>query len=133
MEIGRICVKIAGRDAGKYCVILNQIDGNTVLIDGQTRRKNCNTKHLEPTKKIIKITEKSTTEQIIQEFNKTGIKSTTKTKKKEKSAKTEKPKKKRYQKTKSENTKTKKTTDSKKEGQKGTTQNKKQEQTNQSS
>lgn len=54
-EIGRICIKISGRDAGKYCVIVDKVDENYVLIDGDVRRKKCNIKHLEPTEKIIKI------------------------------------------------------------------------------
>jgi len=74
MDVGRICVKTAGRDSGKYCVIINKIDENTVLIDGQTRKKKCNTKHLEPTKKTIKITQNTTNQQILQELTKNGIK-----------------------------------------------------------
>lgn len=38
MEIGRVCIKIAGRDAGMKCVVVEQLDNNFVLIDGQTRR-----------------------------------------------------------------------------------------------
>ncbi len=47
MEIGRICVKTAGRDAGQRCVVVEVIDLNYVLIDGQTRRRKCNIRHLE--------------------------------------------------------------------------------------
>ena len=47
-EIGRLCVKIAGRDAGLKCLVVEVIDDNYVLIDGQTRRRKCNIKHLEP-------------------------------------------------------------------------------------
>ena len=54
-EIGRICLKIAGRDANNMCVVVDKINDSTVLIDGQTRRKNCNVKHLEPTTKIVKL------------------------------------------------------------------------------
>jgi len=54
-NIGRICMKIAGRDAGKYCVIVNEIDSNFVEIDGQTRRRKCNIDHLEPLDKIVDI------------------------------------------------------------------------------
>ena len=34
-EIGRLCVKIAGRDAGNKCVIVDVIDKNFVMIDGR--------------------------------------------------------------------------------------------------
>lgn len=54
-DVGRVCIKIAGRDAGKTCVIVQKVDGNTVLIDGQTRRRNCNVKHLEPTDEVVEL------------------------------------------------------------------------------
>jgi len=47
-EVGRLCVKIAGRDAKGKCVIVDIVDKNSVLIDGQVRRRKCNIKHLEP-------------------------------------------------------------------------------------
>ena len=55
IEIGRICVKIAGRDAGKQCVVVDIIDDNHVLIDGETRRRKCNITHLEPTNRKIAV------------------------------------------------------------------------------
>jgi large subunit ribosomal protein L14e len=54
-EIGRLCVKLAGRDSNKTCVIVDVIDEHTVLIDGQTRRRKCNLRHLEPLNKVIKL------------------------------------------------------------------------------
>jgi len=54
-DIGRLCMKIAGRDSNKLCVIVEVLDENTVLIDGQTRRRKCNIKHLEPTSTLIEI------------------------------------------------------------------------------
>ena len=53
IEIGRLCVKIAGRDAGLKCAVIEILDKNTVLIDGQTRRRKCNIRHLEPLKEKI--------------------------------------------------------------------------------
>ena len=38
-EVGRICIKIAGRDAGREAIIVDILDGNYVLIDGNVRRK----------------------------------------------------------------------------------------------
>ncbi len=55
IEIGRVCVKITGRDAGKKCIIIEILDDNTVLIDGETRRRKCNVKHLEFLDKKIEI------------------------------------------------------------------------------
>ncbi len=54
-EVGRLCVKIAGRDANKVCVIVDVLDNNIVLIDGETRRRKCNMLHLEPLSKTIDI------------------------------------------------------------------------------
>jgi len=39
-EIGRLCVKIAGRDARKKAVIVEVLDGNFVMRDGEVRRRN---------------------------------------------------------------------------------------------
>jgi large subunit ribosomal protein L14e len=52
-NVGRLCTKIAGRDAGCKCVIVEELDNGLVLVDGQTRRRKCNTKHLEPSKERI--------------------------------------------------------------------------------
>ncbi len=49
-EIGRVCIKIAGREAGSICVIVDKTDDNTYLIDGNVKRRKCSSKHLEPTK-----------------------------------------------------------------------------------
>ena len=69
-EIGRLCVKIAGRDAGLRCVIVDVLENNFVLIDGQTRRRKCNIKHLEPLKEIIKIKKNSSSKDVASEFKK---------------------------------------------------------------
>ena len=54
-DVGRVCVKLAGRDAGKKCVIVDTLDNGYVLIDGETRRRKCNTAHLEPTQQSVSI------------------------------------------------------------------------------
>lgn len=61
IEIGRICVKTAGREAGKKCVIVDVVDKNFVLITGPTalnkvKRRRANLKQLEPTAEKIDIT-----------------------------------------------------------------------------
>ena len=59
IEIGRLCMKIAGRDAGRYCLIIEIIDKTYVLIDGATRRKKCNISHLELLGKVAKVKAKA--------------------------------------------------------------------------
>lgn len=91
IEIGRLYVKTAGRDAGLKCVIIDILDDKFVLIDGCTRRRKCNIMHLEPLKDTIKIKKKASHEDIKKEFEKLGLK-VRETKSK---PKTERPRKKR--------------------------------------
>lgn len=73
MEVGRLCIKIAGRDAGKRCVIVDVLDDNFVMIDGETRRRKCNVKHVEPTGETIKIGKGAAHSAVVTEFKKLGI------------------------------------------------------------
>lgn len=91
IEIGRLCVKTAGRDAGCHCVVIEILDNNYVMIDGETRRRKCNISHLEPKSAIIKIEKNISHEEIKKEFEKLGLKARD-TKSKQK---TEKPARKR--------------------------------------
>lgn len=63
-EVGRLCVKTAGRDAGKKCVVVDVIDNNFVLVDGETRRRRCNVKHLEPMDKVVNISKNATHDEV---------------------------------------------------------------------
>jgi len=73
-DVGRICVKLAGRDANKVCVVIDIIDDKFVLIDGQTRRRKCNIMHLEPLKQKVKISKKASHDVVVKELKKAGIK-----------------------------------------------------------
>jgi len=56
IEVGRVCVKLAGREAGKRCVIVDIVDNNFVIVSGpKVKRRRCNIAHLEPTDKKIEI------------------------------------------------------------------------------
>ena len=55
IEKGRLCIKTAGRDAGMFCIIVQEIDSKLVMIDGETRRRKCNVSHLEPNDKVFSI------------------------------------------------------------------------------
>ena len=68
-EVGRICVKTAGRDAGKRCVIVDLLDKNFTLVTGPkevtgVRRRRVNTNHLKPLEEKIAIEKGATDEQI---------------------------------------------------------------------
>ncbi len=73
IEIGRICLKLAGRDAGRECVIVDVLDDNYVLIDGNVRRRKCNILHLEPMEKKVDIKKGASHEEIKKEFSKLKI------------------------------------------------------------
>lgn len=63
-SIGRVCIKLAGRDAGKFCTVVQQLEDGYVLIDGQTRRKKCNVAHLEPTAKSVDLSANASSEDV---------------------------------------------------------------------
>lgn len=88
-EIGRVCVKIAGRDAGKKCVIVDVLDNTYVMIDGETRRRKCNIMHLEPLNEKVEIDKGADHAEVAKVLKKLGIE-VKETKQKEK---VEKPKK----------------------------------------
>jgi len=58
IEKGRVCVKIAGRETGKKCVIVDVIDENFVEIVGnEVKNKRCNIKHLEPVDATVEVSD----------------------------------------------------------------------------
>ena len=67
-EIGRLCVKTAGRDAMQYCVVIEQIDSTSVLVDGNTRRKKVNMTHLEPLNKVLDVKKGADTKAVLAAF-----------------------------------------------------------------
>ncbi len=51
VEVGRICVKLAGRESGKKCVVVDLMDKSFVLVTGPkkitgVKRKRANINHL---------------------------------------------------------------------------------------
>jgi large subunit ribosomal protein L14e len=56
IEVGRICVKLAGREAGEKCVIIEVIDDKFVEVVGTSvKNRRCNVKHLEPLDETIEV------------------------------------------------------------------------------
>jgi len=70
MEIGRVCVKLAGRDAGRICVVVEELDKGFVLIDGNVRRRKCNLSHLEPLDETLNIKKGASHAEVASEFKK---------------------------------------------------------------
>ncbi|MBI4140369.1 50S ribosomal protein L14e [Candidatus Woesearchaeota archaeon] len=73
IDVGRLCVKIAGRDAGKKCVVIEVLDNKFVLIDGETRRRKCNIIHLEPLDETISVEKGVSHIAVVDAFKKLGI------------------------------------------------------------
>lgn len=64
-EIGCVCIKLSGKDAGKKCVVIDRIDDITVLVDGFARRKKCNVKHLELTDVLVPVSKGAERDEVI--------------------------------------------------------------------
>jgi large subunit ribosomal protein L14e len=73
MEIGRVCVKIAGHEAGKKCVIVDVVDRTYVLVAGPgIKRKRCNIAHIEPLPQKLDIAKGASDEEIKRAFEAVG-------------------------------------------------------------
>ena len=56
IEVGRVCVKTAGREAGEKCAIVEVIDENFVEVIGEAvKNRRCNISHLEPIEETIDV------------------------------------------------------------------------------
>ncbi|BBL45828.1 50S ribosomal protein L14e [Nanobdella aerobiophila] len=73
LQIGRVCIKLSGREAGNVCVITDIIDNKFLLVDGNIKRRRVNIKHIEPTEKLIQIKKGANTEDVIKEMIKNKI------------------------------------------------------------
>ncbi len=74
IDVGRVCMKIAGRDSGKTVVVVEKIDDNFVIIDGNVKRKRCNITHLEPLQQVLNLKKGASTDDIKAEMKKAKIK-----------------------------------------------------------
>ena len=78
IETGRICLKIAGREAGKYAVIVERLDDNFVVVTGPNtvtgvKRRKCNLDHLELTDNKFDVREKVDNTVLEEEWKKSGL------------------------------------------------------------
>jgi len=74
-DVGRICVKLSGREAGKKCVVLDIVDKNFALITGppkltDIKRRRVNIQHIEATPERIEIKKGATDEEVAKSVEK---------------------------------------------------------------
>ncbi|RLF24213.1 MAG: 50S ribosomal protein L14e [Thermoprotei archaeon] len=77
-DIGRICVKTMGREAGRKCVVVDIIDDKFVLVTGPkdisgVKRRRANVKHLEPTPVKINIRRGASDEEVKKALEEAGL------------------------------------------------------------
>ena len=74
LEIGRMCLKVSGRDKGKRCVIVELIDRNYVIITGPksvsgVRKRRVNVNHLRFLDEKLEIQSGASDEEIAEALN----------------------------------------------------------------
>ena len=77
MEVGRLCIKQAGRETGKKCVIIDMMDKSFVLVTGPkkvtgVKRRRVNINHLAPLQDKITIMRGASDEEIISTLEAAG-------------------------------------------------------------
>lgn len=83
LEVGRVCLKIAGREAGKYCIVIkpagkSKEEKSFVFVTGPrlltgVKRRKCNIDHLKATEYKLEISDDATDEQVIAAYEKAGL------------------------------------------------------------
>jgi len=69
IEVGRICLKQAGRETGKKCIIIDVMDKSFVLVTGPkkvtgVKRRRVNINHITPLQDKINVTRGASDEEV---------------------------------------------------------------------
>jgi len=77
IEVGRVCVKLTGREAGRKCVVVDVIDKNFVLVTGPfkvsgVKRRRVNVNHVEPTEVKVDVKKGDDDEKVTEALSKAG-------------------------------------------------------------
>jgi large subunit ribosomal protein L14e len=75
IDVGRICVKLSGREAGRKCIVVDMVDKNFVLITGPkqitgVKRRRVNINHIEPTERKANIKRGESDEELTKALDK---------------------------------------------------------------
>ncbi len=78
IEVGRVCKKLTGREAGRYCVVVDLIDDSYLLVTGPkgisgVKRRKCNILHLEPTENKVDIKKGASDEEVKKALKKSNL------------------------------------------------------------
>lgn len=77
IEVGRLCVKLSGREAGLKCVVIDVVDKSFALITGPktvsgVRRRRVNINHVEPLEESVDVKRGASDEDVAQVLKKAG-------------------------------------------------------------
>jgi large subunit ribosomal protein L14e len=77
IEVGRVCVKVAGRESGKKCVIVDVMDKSFVMVTGPkkvtgVKRRRVNINHVAPTDDTVQIKRGASDEEVTQMLETAG-------------------------------------------------------------
>jgi len=78
IDVGRIVVKVLGREAGRKAVVVDIVDENYVVITGPkslsgVRRRRVNINHIEPTDKKVEIKKGASDEEVLKALEADGL------------------------------------------------------------
>jgi len=78
LEIGRVCMKVAGREAGKYCVVVKKMNDAFVEVTGPkiltgVKRRRANIEHLEPLEYVLQISDGAADEDVVSALEKQNL------------------------------------------------------------
>jgi large subunit ribosomal protein L14e len=70
IDVGRICVKLVGREAGKKCIIVDVVDKNFILVTGPkqlngVKRRRVNVNHIEITERKVNVKRGESDEELV--------------------------------------------------------------------
>ena len=66
MEVGQVCIKTKGREAGRRVVVLSEAKKGRVLVDGpKAHRKEVNVLHLFPLKGKVSVKKEASHEEVL--------------------------------------------------------------------
>ncbi len=78
VEVGRVCVKLVGREAGRKAVIVDIVDDNFVVISGPksltgVKRRRVNVRHVEVLDRKVEIPRGASDEELLKAIEEAGL------------------------------------------------------------